>query len=50
MIQTLLALAVGVAVLGVISVARRVFGRRVPDILPPDVLMRINHDYSELPQ
>jgi hypothetical protein len=43
-------LAVGLAVLGVISFVRRLHARQVPDYLSPQVLTRINTDYSELPQ
>jgi ABC-type bacteriocin/lantibiotic exporter with double-glycine peptidase domain len=50
MVQTLLVLAVGVAVLGVIAFARKLHASRVPDHMSPQVLMRINSDYSELPQ
>jgi len=50
LVQTLLVLAVGLATFGVIALARRVHSSRVPDSLSPQVLMRINTDYSELPQ
>jgi hypothetical protein len=43
-------LAVGLAVFGVVTFARRVHASRVPEYLSPQVLTRINTDYSELPQ
>ena len=49
-VQTLLVLAVGLAVFGVIAVARKLHASRVPEYLSPQVLTRINADYSELPQ
>lgn len=50
MVQTLLVLAVGLTVFGVITFARKLHASQVPDHLSPEVLMRINTDYSELPQ
>ena len=50
MVQTLLAVTVGLAVFGVIAVVRKLHASRVPDYLSPHVLTRINSDYSELPQ
>jgi hypothetical protein len=50
LVQTLLVLAVGLAVFGVIAFARKLHASQVPDRLSPDVLMRINTEYSELPQ
>jgi hypothetical protein len=50
LVQTLLGLAVGLAVFAVITVARKLRASPVPDFLSPQVLMRINTDYPELPQ
>ena len=50
MVETLLAVAAGLAIFGVITVARKLHANRVPEYLPPQVLTRINADYSELPQ
>lgn len=50
MVLTLLVLAVGLAVLGVITFALTLRASHVPDHLSPQVLMRINTDYPELPQ
>ena len=50
LVQTLLVLAVCLAVFGVIAVVRKLHVSQVPDHLSPQVLMRINADYSELPQ
>jgi hypothetical protein len=49
-VLTLLVLAVGLAVFGMIAIARKSHASQVPDYLSPQVLMRINTDYSELPQ
>ena len=50
MVQTLLVLSVGLAVFGVIAFARKLHASHVPDHLSPQVLTRINTEYSELPQ
>ena len=50
LVQTLLAVAAGLAIFGVITVARKLHASRVPEYLSPQVLTRINADYSELPQ
>jgi hypothetical protein len=49
-VLTLLVLAVGLAVFGMIAIARKLHASQMPDYLSPQVLMRINTDYSELPQ
>jgi hypothetical protein len=43
-------LAAGLAVFGVITFARKLHASQMPDYLSPQVLSRINTDYSELPQ
>ena len=50
MIQMVLAVAGGFAALVMIAFVRRVRAGHVPDSLSPDVLTRINTEYSELPQ
>ena len=50
MIQTLLVLAGGFAMLLLIAVVRKLRMSQVPDHLSPDVLTRINTEYAELPQ
>jgi hypothetical protein len=50
MIQTLLVLAVGLAVFGAIVIFRKVHASHMPDSLSPQVLTRINAEYSEQPQ
>jgi hypothetical protein len=50
LVQTLLVVAVGLAVCGVIAFARKLHAGQVPDHLSPQVLTRINTDYPELPQ
>jgi hypothetical protein len=50
LVQTLLVAAVGLTVFGVIAFALKLRASQVPDQLSPEVLMRINTDYSELPQ
>jgi hypothetical protein len=46
----LLVLAVGVVVLGVIALVRKLRSGEVADHLSPQVMMRINTEYSQLPQ
>jgi hypothetical protein len=50
MIQTLIVLAGGVAVLALVAFVRKVRVSQVPDRLSPEVLTRINTEYAELPQ
>jgi hypothetical protein len=46
----LLLLAIGVVVLGVIVIVRRLRAGELSDSLSPEVMTRINTEYSELPQ
>jgi hypothetical protein len=48
--RILLVLAVGVVVLSVIAIVRKLRSAQVSDYLPPEVMMRINTEYSQLPQ
>jgi len=48
--RVLIALAVGVVLLGVIAIVRKLRSGAVPDYLPQDAMTRINTEYSELPQ
>ncbi len=48
--RMLLVLAVGVVVLGVIALVRKLRSGEVADHLSPQVMMRINTEYSQLPQ
>jgi hypothetical protein len=43
-------LAAGLAVFVAITFARKLHASQMPDYLSPQVLSRINTDYSELPQ
>jgi hypothetical protein len=46
----LLVLAVGVVVLSVIAIVRKLRSGEVADYLSPQVMTRINSEYSQLPQ
>ena len=48
--RMLLVLAVGVVVLGIVALIRRLRSGEVPDYLSPQVMTRINTEYSQLPQ
>jgi hypothetical protein len=48
--RVLLALAVGVVMLAVIAIVRKLRSAAVPDYLPQETMTRINTEYSELPQ
>jgi hypothetical protein len=48
--RALIILAVGVVLLGVIAIVRRLRSGAVPDYLPPEAMTRINTEYSELRQ
>jgi hypothetical protein len=50
MIQTMMVLAGGFAALVMIALVRKVRASHMPPPLSPDVLTRINAEYSELPQ
>jgi hypothetical protein len=50
MIQTAIVLAGGFTALVMIALIRKMRAVQLPDRLSPDVLTRINTDYSELPQ
>jgi hypothetical protein len=48
--RILFVLAVGVVVLSVIAIVRKLRSAQVSDYLSPQVMTRINTEYSQLPQ